>query len=101
MAGFDALSDKILAHIRDKLGGDLRAHISFSQTSRRVRRLYEDDGLWQTACFKAGFGRPRRRKAERQTMKKLSWRELACILVKHASECEINTCKAANACFGE
>ena len=34
-----------------------------------------------------------------QTLQELSWRELAHILVRHASECEIKTCKAANACF--
>lgn len=86
-------------HIHDKLGDDLLAHKSLSQASRRLRRLYEDDGLWQAACFKAGFGRPRRRAVMSEAMQELSWRELAYILIKHASDCEIKTCKAANACF--
>ncbi|GJE93113.1 hypothetical protein PsYK624_092720 [Phanerochaete sordida] len=101
MAGLDTLSDSVLAHICNKLGFDLVAHISFSQTSRRIRRLYEDDTLWQSACFKAGFGRPRRRLATGQAIQNLSWREVASLLVKHASKCEIKTCKAANACFAQ
>ncbi|EKM57270.1 uncharacterized protein PHACADRAFT_254952 [Phanerochaete carnosa HHB-10118-sp] len=99
MTDFNTISNEILVHIHDKLGGDLLAHISFSQTSRRLRRLYEDGTLWQTACFKAGFGRPKRRVVMGEAMQELSWRELAYILVRHASDCEIKTCKAANACF--
>lgn len=83
-------------HLRD----DLAAHVALSQTCRQVRRLYDDDGLWQRLCFRAGFGRPLRRSKRGGSAPHLSWRQLAFLLVKHAGACEINTCRAANSCFG-
>lgn len=100
MFAFSSLSGNVLARIRDQLGGDLAAHIHFSQTCRKTRRLYEEEAAWQAACFKAGFGRPRRRTMAGQAIQQLTWRELAYILVKHALRCEIRSCKDANACFG-
>lgn len=100
MLAFTSFNGAVLARIRDQLGGDLAAHIHLSQTCRKTRRLYEDDAVWQTVCFRAGFGRPRRRTITGQSLRQLTWRALAYMLVRHASRCEIRSCKAANACFG-
>ena len=99
-----ALSDGILLHVRDIIGSDLAAHVALSQTCRRLRDLYlhgDSDAFWQYACFKAGFGRPKRRRVHGHSAPEPSWRGIALMLVKHAEHCEIKSCRAANACFGK
>ena len=106
MLSLDSLSDAVILNIRDALGGDLAAHIALSQTCRRLRDVYRDndpDAFWQFACYRAGFGRPRRRQAtgDGGGAGGPSWKDIALTLVNHALHCEIRTCRAANAFFGK
>ena len=100
-----SLPDPPLFNVWDYLLGDLPAHVSLSQTCRRFRELYgKDDAKWQAALFCAGFGLPLRRMTMGHgtgAVDDLTWRRLACLLVGHATVCEIGSCMRANACFGE
>ncbi|KAI0689331.1 hypothetical protein BC835DRAFT_1418580 [Cytidiella melzeri] len=101
-SSFTSLPDKILGCIRVSVAGHIASHIALSQTCRRWRDVYQEESCWQFACFKAGFGRPRRRRrysAAGSHEGALRWRELAYLLVSHADQCEINSCKDANRHF--
>lgn len=100
---FSALPDVVLDRIRVSVAGNIASHIALSQTCRRWRDLYREDSCWQFACFKAGFGRPRRRRlvtADGDFGAGPKWRELAYLLVAHPDRCEIKSCKDANGYFG-
>lgn len=103
MVQLEAISTEILERIVHFLGCNLATHIALSQTCRRLRDLYhhpDSETFWQYACFRAGFGRPKRRQALEDLAEEFPWRKLARILVNHELHCEITTCRNANACFG-
>ena len=98
-----SLPDVVLDRIRISVAGNIVSHIALSQTCRRWRDVYLEDSCWQFACFKAGFGRPRRRDIfplQGGPGGGLKWRELAYLLVRHPGRCEIKSCKDANGYFG-
>ena len=96
------LTDAALLNVWEHLLGDLPAHVALAQTCSRLRAVYDtDDDRWRAACFVAGFGRPQRAIEGAGLADDLSWKTLACIIVKHAALCEIGSCIRANACFGE
>ena len=102
MPSLVSLSDPALARLWEHLLGDLPTHVALTQTCRRLRAVYcQEDDRWRAACFVAGFGRPLRAIEAVSLSDELSWRGLACIIVKHADKCEISSCIKANACFGE
>ena len=100
-----SLTDSPLFNVWEHILGDLPTHVSLSQTCRRLRDVYsKDDSKWQAALFSAGYGFPIRRMTTdggAGAISDLSWRRLACILVRHGAVCEIGSCTRANACFGE
>lgn len=96
---FGTLPDQVLVHFRDHLLGDLRVHVTLSQTCHKLREFYlQDDAFWQLACFSAGFGRPLHRGAFSRL---LSWHEIALLLSGHSAVCEIRSCREANTWLSE
>lgn len=101
MLSLPSCPDAVLLNVWHHLLGDLPALIALAQTCRRLRVLTEnDDDIWQSACFVAGFGWPIRREGPLQA-RDMTYRRLARLIVKHTSICEIRSCTKANACFGE
>ncbi|KAI0760881.1 hypothetical protein BD413DRAFT_253623 [Trametes elegans] len=105
MLSLSSLTDAILLNVWQHVLGDLPTHIALSQTCRRLREVFErDDAIWQSACFTAGFGRPLRKPTPPDTpdaIRRLSYRNLARMLVSHTVVCEIGSCTKANGCFAE
>ena len=100
MLSLPSCPDAVLRNVWHHLLGDLPALIALEQTCRRLRALTEqDDDIWQSACFVAGYGRPMRR--EGPPVRDMSYRRLARLIVNHTAICEIRSCAKANASFGE
>ncbi|KAH9956373.1 hypothetical protein BC827DRAFT_1157821 [Russula dissimulans] len=94
-------------------GLGLQAHISLSQTCRRLRDLYtfsareSDDQFWKRACVNAGYGRPMRREYphalpgstpphDTPSPEVLTWKQIAFIVTAHKRVCEIRSCRNAS-----
>ncbi|KAI0265336.1 hypothetical protein BC834DRAFT_1041800 [Gloeopeniophorella convolvens] len=91
----------------------LLAHLSLSQTCRRLRTLYafatpeSEDLFWKRACVIAGYGRPMRREyphalpgapppGTTTAPALLTWRQVAHAVTAHKRVCEIRSCRAAS-----
>jgi len=95
-------------------GLGLQAHISLSQTCRRLRDLYtfstreSDDQFWKRACVNAGYGRPMRREYPQALPgstpphdtppppEVFTWKQIAFIVTAHKRVCEIRSCRNAS-----
>ena len=102
---------------RDDPGLGLLAHLSLSQTCRRLRGIYtlstpeSEDLFWKRACVMAGYGRPMRREypqalpgftpPDTPPPEVLSWKQIALLVTAHKRVCEIRSCKNASCWPGE
>ncbi|KAN0114326.1 hypothetical protein V8E52_006822 [Russula decolorans] len=93
-------------------GLGLLAHLSLSQTSRRLRDIYtfstreSDNMFWKRACAMAGYGRPMRREYpqalpgstihDTPTPEVFTWKQIALIVTAHTRVCEIRSCRNAS-----
>jgi hypothetical protein len=93
-------------------GLGLLAHLSLSQTCRRLRDIYtfstreSDDLFWKRACAMAGYGRPMRREYpqalpgstihDTPTPEVFTWKQIALIVTAHTRVCEIRSCRNAS-----
>jgi hypothetical protein len=93
-------------------GLGLLAHLSLSQTCRRLRDVYtfstreSDDLFWKRACAMAGYGRPMRREYSQAlpgstihdtpTPDVFTWKQIALIVTAHTRVCEIRSCRNAS-----
>lgn len=93
-------------------GLGLLAHLSLSQTCRRLRDIYtfssreSDDLFWKRACAMAGYGRPMRREYSQAlpgftthdtpTPEVFTWKQIALIVTAHTRVCEIRSCRNAS-----
>ena len=93
-------------------GLGLLAHLSLSQTCRRLRDIYtfstreSDDLFWKRACAMAGYGRPMRREYphalpgstthDTPTPDVFTWKQIALIVTAHTRVCEIRSCRNAS-----
>jgi len=106
----DAISSAPFTSTDPGLG--LLAHLSLSQTSRRLRDVYtfstgeSDDLFWKRACVMAGYGRPMRREYPQSlpgatlhdtpTPEVFTWKQIAHIITTHKRVCEIRSCRNAS-----
>ena len=93
-------------------GLGLLAHLSLSQTCRRLRDIYtfstreSDNNFWKRACAVAGYGRPMRREYpqalpgstihDTPTPEVFTWKQIALIVTAHTRVCEIRSCRNAS-----
>jgi hypothetical protein len=93
-------------------GLGLLAHLSLSQTCRRLRDIYtfstreSDDLFWKRACAAAGYGRPMRREYsqplpgstihDKPAPEVFTWKQIALIVTAHTRVCEIRSCRNAS-----
>jgi len=93
-------------------GLGLLAHLSLSQTCRRLRGIYtlstpeSEDLFWKRACVMAGYGRPMRREYPQAlpgftlphtpAPEVLSWKQIALLVTAHKRLCEIRSCRNAS-----
>ncbi|KAI9438033.1 hypothetical protein H4582DRAFT_1952243 [Lactarius indigo] len=93
-------------------GLGLLAHLSLSQTCRRLRGIYllstpeSEDLFWKRACIMAGYGRPMRREypqslpgftpPDTPPPEVLSWKQIALLVTAHKRVCEIRSCRNAS-----
>ena len=93
-------------------GLGLLAHLSLSQTCRRLRDVYtfstreSDDLFWKRACAMAGYGRPMRREYSQAlpgstihdtpSPDVFTWKQIALIVTAHTRVCEIRSCRNAS-----
>ena len=93
-------------------GLGLLAHLSLSQTCRRLRDIYtfstreSDNMFWKRACAIAGYGRPMRREYpqalpgstihDTPTLEVFTWKQIALIVTAHTRVCEIRSCRNAS-----
>lgn len=94
-AGFQDLPNELIYIIRDFLPmKNLRDHIAFQSTCRQVRTLYETDGrFWKMACRAYGVSRPAPSEEFPYTKSKVTWRQLAILIVNHQECCDIPSCQ--------
>jgi hypothetical protein len=106
----DAISTAPFTSIDPALG--LFAHLSLSQTCRRLRDIYIfstselDDLFWKRACLLSGYGRPMRREYPQALpgfaphnpppSEVLTWKQVAHLVTTHRSVCEIRSCRNAS-----
>ena len=106
----DVISSAPFTSIDPGLG--LLAHLSLSQTCRRLRDVYtfstceSDDLFWKRACAMAGYGRPMRREYpqalpgvtihDTPTPEVFTWKQIALIVTAHTRVCEIRSCRNAS-----
>lgn len=106
----DVISSAPFTSVDPGLG--LIAHLSLSQTCRRLRGIYtlstpeSEDLFWKRACVMASYGRPMRREYP-QTLpgftppdtplpEVLSWKQIALLVTAHKRVCEIRSCRNAS-----
>jgi hypothetical protein len=106
----DAISSAPFTSTDPGLG--LLAHLSLSQTCRRLRDIYtfssreSDDLFWKRACAMAGYGRPMRREYSQAlpgftihdtpAPEVFTWKQIALIVTAHTRVCEIRSCRNAS-----
>lgn len=106
----DVISSAPLTSTDPGLG--LVAHLSLSQTCRRLRDVYtfstpeSDDLFWRRACAIAGFGRPMRREYpqalpgatlhDTPPPEVFTWKQIAQIVTSHNRVCDIRSCRNAS-----
>jgi len=106
----DVISSAPFTSLDPGLG--LLAHLSLSQTCRRLRGIYtlstpeSEDLFWKRACVMAGYGRPMRREypqalpgftpPDTPPTEVLSWKQIALLVTAHKRVCEIRSCKNAS-----
>lgn len=111
----DVISSAPFTSIDPGLG--LLAHLSLSQTCRRLRGVYtlstpeSEDLFWKRACIMAGYGRPMRREypqalpgftpPDTSPPEVLSWKQIALLVTAHKRVCEIRSCRNASCWPGE
>jgi hypothetical protein len=107
----DVISSAPFTSIDPGLG--LLAHLSLSQTCRRLHDIYtfstreSEDQFWKRACAAAGYGRPMRREYpqtlpgattlhDTPTPEVFTWKQIAHIVTAHNRVCEIRSCRNAS-----
>jgi len=106
----DVISTAPFTSIDPGLG--LVAHLSLSQTCRRLRDVYtfstreSEDQFWKRACAIAGYGRPMRREYPQSlpgatlhntpTPEVYTWKQIAHIVTSHNRVCDIRSCRNAS-----
>lgn len=97
-ATFGDLPNELLYLVRDFIPKrSLRDHIAFQSSCRQVRVLYEkDDRFWKSACHAYGISRPAPSEEFPYTTSKVTWRQLAIMVVNHQECCDIPACKPSD-----
>ncbi|KZO99212.1 hypothetical protein CALVIDRAFT_405548 [Calocera viscosa TUFC12733] len=86
-----SLPDELLLLIRSHLPLTLLAHLVLSHTCRRFLHL-STESSWRALLFRLRFGRP----LCNTTGRRLGWRELVLVLIRHGKGCQRAGCKGTS-----